>query len=488
VAVIDDLVLGWQAMEEALPEYEKAEAYFKGTIDEAFCSPRIRQMIGSTGERYRFNLVKTAVTVLANRVELTAVTVPDDETASQSIEEVWDANDMDVHYQDLILKAFEYGDAYLMAWPIYDDDPTTVDDDELYAAGVELTVHSPKHCRIIYDPENERRKLFAIKRWKIRVQGETLWRADLYYPDRIEQWVTRSGTKAGAAESWDPFLADSEDPESWLLDNPYNEIPFFHHRNALPYGVPEHKDGYGCQDAVNKMLITQLTTTDSHGWPQRYALTDKGSELDSNSDTPYWPDDADADDTTGVSTRIKSPSSGLYGGPGTMLELHGKKSVGQFEAADPAVFTDPAQLYIRLMAQVTETPLHAFDPSGDTPSGESLKVAEAPLVKKAINRETMLKGPIQETWKFVLRILGLKVPRVDVRFAPAQAATGKSDWEVVQLKQAVGVPKDQTLIEAGYEADVVEGWDLSTPAPPVVTAVPAATVPVQNPQMEAPNA
>ncbi|MCX4232816.1 phage portal protein [Streptomyces ortus] len=484
--MLDDLVSGWQALEEALPEYEKAEAYYKGTVDEVFASPRIRQAIAATGDRYRFNLAKTPVNVLANRVELTAVTVPEDEANSQVISVVWDANNMDVHYPDLILRAFEYGDSYLMAWPIYEDDPDTVEDDELYASGVELTVHSPLHCRVIYDPENERRKLFAIKRWKLRVRGEKAWRVDLYYPDHIEQWISKAGGEVGTAEGWEPFL-DDDDPESWLLDNPYNEIPFFHHRNALPYGVPEHKDGYGCQDAINKMLITQLTTTDSHGWPQRYALTEQGAELDQNNDGPLWSDDADADDTSGTTGRIKAPSSGLSGGPGTMLELEGMKSVGQFAAAQPEVFTDPAQLYIRLMAQVTETPLHAFDPSGDTPSGESLKVAEAPLVKKAINREAMLKGAIQETWKFVLRILGVTVPRIDVRFAPAQAATGKSDWEVVELKQAVGVPKDQTLIEAGYEADVVADWDLSTPTPPVAV-VPAAAVPVENPQMEAPNA
>jgi hypothetical protein len=99
------------------------------------------------------------------------------------------------------------------------------------------------------------------------------------------------------------------------------------------------------------------------------------------------------------------------------------------------------------------------------------------LVKKAINREAMLKSPVQETWKFALRIRGVDVSRIDVRFAPSQAATGKSDWEVVELKQKVGVPKDQTLIEAGYQAELVATWDLKPPAPqpalvPVVPAQP----------------
>ncbi|MCX4504573.1 phage portal protein [Streptomyces anulatus] len=471
--MIDDLVYGWTEMDNALPDYERAEAYYKGDIDEVFASPRIRQLISATGERYRFNLAKTPVNVLVNRVELVAVTAPDEPGANEVIEEIWDANGLEVHYPELIKRTFMYGDAYLMVWPLYDDDPTTTADDELFATGVELTVHSPLHCRVIYDPENERRKLFAIKRWKTRTSLGTVWRVDLYYPDHIEQWAAKPG-ETPASDAWEPYLGNDEDPGSWLLDNPYGEIPFFHHRNALPYGIPEHKDGYGCQDAINKMLITQLTTTDSHGWPQRYALVDKGAELDQNNDTPHWGDDEDANDTTRLD---RSSSSNLYGGPGTVETFDGMKAVGQFSAADPVVFTDPAQLYVRLMAQITETPLHAFDPSGDTPSGESLKVAEAPLVKKAINREAMLKSPVQETWKFALRIRGVDVSRIDVRFAPSQAATGVSDWEVVELKQKVGVPKDQTLIEAGYQAELVATWDLKPPAPqpalvPVVPAQP----------------
>lgn len=462
-------------MEKALPEYEKAEAYFEGCVEEVFPSERIRQLVAGTG-RYRFNLVKTAVTVLAQRVELVAVTAPAEQAATDVISEVWDANDMDVHYPELFLRTFKYGDAYLMVWPIYEDDPTTTDDDELVLAGVELTVQSPEHCRIIYDPENERRKLFGIKRWKLQTSLGEKWRADLYYSDRIERYLSKVGDVTDA-ESWDFYLDDGQEPDMWLLDNPYAEIPFFHHRNALPYGRPEHKDGYGCQDGINKSLISMLTTMDSHGWPQRYALTDKGAELDQANDDPPWPDDAGVDAAALQSpTTSRLAPSKLRGGPGTMLELDGMKAVGQFEAAQPNVFLEPAQNLIRLMAQITETPLHAFDPSGDTPSGESLRVAEAPLVKKAINRERMLNSPIQETWKFVLKVREVPVTKIDVRFAPAQAATGKDDWETIGLKQAAGVPKDKTLIEAGYDAEEVATWDLTTPVQPTLN--PGSIVPV----------
>jgi hypothetical protein len=104
--VIGDLLIGWADLQASLPRYEEAEEYFEGTVDEVFTSERIRQAIAETGERYRFNLVKTPVQVMCDRVELTSVTAPGNDQANRLIEQVWDANDMDVHFPDLLKKTF----------------------------------------------------------------------------------------------------------------------------------------------------------------------------------------------------------------------------------------------------------------------------------------------------------------------------------------------------------------------------------------------
>lgn len=448
--MIEDLLNGWAELEEAASGYEEAEQYYDGRVEEFFSSTRIRQAVAATGARYRFNVAKTPVNVVADRVELSAVTVPDDTTSSALIEQVWDANDMDVHYPDLFKKVFIYGDAYLQAWPILEPDPMM--DGELALAGVELSVHGPKHCRIVYDIENPRRKAFVIKRWPVKSEGHECWRADLYYPDGVERWVSLPGANLADQAGWAPHLDEGESDEDWLIESPWGEIPFFHYRNALPYGVPEHLAGYGCQDAVNKNLINQLCTADTHSLPVRYALTDAGAELD-HAGNDSWPDDTVERGGLDVGSTQMTPTQ-----PGAFLDLVGKKSVGQFDAADPGVFLRPAEFFIRLMAQLTDTPMHYFDPTGDAPSGESLRVAEAPLVKKVQHRQVMLRGSVVETWSFVLRLLGRSVPRVDVRWAPAASATGASDWEVVSAKQSAGVPQAQTLLEAGYEAEQVKTW------------------------------
>lgn len=459
--MIEDVLHGWAELEDAYPAYREAEVYYRGHPEEVFADARVAALVAKSGERYRFNFAKTPVNVLASRVSLAAVTVPGAETTTAELDAVLDANDMDVHFPDAFLKAFEFGDCYLMAWPLDPDEEMdttgSLADMELVAAGVEITVHDPKHTRMIYDEENERRKAYQIRRWCVRgkYEGEKIWRVDLYYADTIERWVSVQGSDLAQASGWTMFLDEDQSPESWEIENEWGEVPWFHLRTEIPYGTPVHEPGYGCQDAINKLLITELTTVDSHGWPQRYGLVDPAAELDSQSDGPDWGDDGDANDTTAIDG---GTSSNVRFGPGTMATLTGMKTVGQFDAADPSVFMDPAEKFVRFMAQICETPFHAFDPSGDVPSGESLRVAEAPLVKRVERFTTMFTSPLVELAQFLLKLIGTKPGKVEIRWDAAQSATGLDDWQIIAAKQAAGVPIDQTLIEAGYDADQVARW------------------------------
>jgi Phage portal protein, SPP1 Gp6-like len=440
--VIEDLLSGWAEMSAALPGYSDAERYYLGEVSEVFASEAVRRAISATSERYRFNLAATPVRAMCDRVELVSVT-GDSDAVTELVADVWDSNEMDVYFPTLLEHVFVYGDAYLQVWPTED-------------GGVDLEIHNPKNCRVIYSREHSRVKEFAIKRWPVPgPDGETVWRVDLWYPDGMERWVSRPGQQPDRKEGWVPFLEGGEKPDSWVVDNQFGVIPFVHYRNGVPYGTPEHAGAYGAQNGITKMLSTLIDTTDSHGAPARYALTEKGAELDNNNNAPDWDDDTYADETVGGTAG--GLSSQLRTGPGTIAMLGGMKSVGQFDSADPSVFIDPTQLFVRLMAQITRTPMHYFDPSGDVPSGESLKTADAPLVKRAKRAITVLTGAVVETWSMALAMLGTS-GRVTAGWAPVESASGMDDWGVVEAKQRAGVPQSQTLIEAGYEADRVASW------------------------------
>lgn len=449
--MIADLIHGWHEMQEALDGYEKAEDYFEGDVDEVFADHRLEAAIAHTGERYKFGLAAIPVESLADRCELQSVTAgtPDTDAVIAAISA---ENQLAIKWPDLILKAFEFGDSYLQVW----DGPADTTDQ---AAWVEVALHGAKHCRVFYDEETERAKVFALKRWRVRADGGRRWRVDLYYPDVVERYIQKPGGDPLHSGTWEQYFDPDQPADEWEIPTPTgDEVPFFHFRTGLPYGKPVHCKVYGCQDAITKMLATQLTTTDSHGWPQRYSLATAGAELDNAGDDADWDDDANAADSGSVQG---GTSSGQRSGPGTIQRFTGTDEVGQFNAADPAVFLDPASMYIRLMAQLSNTPLHYFDPSGGVPSGESLKVAEAPHVKRADRMKAILTATVQEFWAYALRVAGVTVTEpVTVTWVPSQSATGTSDWEAVRARQDAGVPVPVTLKEAGYAANTVDSWYL----------------------------
>lgn len=463
-----DLMAGWAELEKALPDYKEAERYYEGKIPEIFASESIRRELERTGEAYKFNLIKIPVNARSSRCRINALKVPDNEALTDLVTEIMDANDMAVHYPDLIQKTFVYGDSYVMAWPL-DDVPDLMApaDQELVVAGVEITVHDPKNCRVLYDVEHPRRKAYAILRWSVKVTtDQETWRVDLWYPDRVEQWISTTTAYDNEACWWpwddqtDTILSSSVEAS---LPNEYGQIPIFHHRTALPYGIPVHKDGYGAQNALNKMLITLLTTTDSQGFPQRYGLLDKDAVLDSNTDDPQWLDDTLASGYQPGGEELRGGvGSSLRSGPGTMQTMEGMASVGQFPAADPDVFLRPAQTFMMMMAQTTNTPPHYLDLSQSSGrlslSGELLRMAERPMIEDILWLQLLQEGPLKEQWQFILQLAGTRGAKVEVRWDPVESASGLEDWQRISAQQAAGVPVDQTLTEAGYEVEQVQTW------------------------------
>lgn len=450
--MIEDLLEGWEELQEHCDDYCFARDMYKGVVPEVFYSPNIQRMIEKTGKDYRFGLVATPVDELANRVRLLGITGPND-SVNQRISEVWTANDMVVWNKQIIKNTFMYGDSYVSVWRVDPQDPMA--DEAMQTAQVDITFHDPVNTRIIYDEQTQRKKLYAITRWCY----EDGWRVNLVYPDQIERWVTKTECPTQASD-WMPFLDPEESPDNWIqpVDMP-GDLNFFHFRTDIPYGTPEHAPGYGCQNAITKMLVTQVNVADSAGWPERYKLTDPGSELDNAGDAPDWEDDAHAVNVDLLSGVARAgQSSALRGGPGTIQTFTGTRAVGEFAAAQPETFLTPAEFYIKLMATLTKTPLYAFDPSGDMPSGEALKTADAPLERKASDRIDMLRGPFVECWAYVLRLQNLPADGLQAQWKPTEMAIGSEDWAVVTAKQEAGVPQDVTLIEAGYDAQRVGDW------------------------------
>ena len=440
-----DLMYGVEELKEARPGYDQAQTYYDGKVPEVFTSVRIRRALRAHDIDFDLNFAKTPVDAVTDRLEIAAITGQDD-TVTALISKIWQDNQLDLEMPDLFRRAGEYGDAYLFVLPVEDEQGTIV--------RVEMFYNSPQTVRVIYSEDNPRKKAYTIKRW---CEGK-YQRAELLYDDRIERWTTGENSDGSKLADWMHWPADAEDPESWRLDHEWNEQPVFHFRTDRPYGVPEHYGAYGPQNAITKLQQTHMGTVDYQGFPQRYALTEAANTDTSDLEPGDFADDDWPLPEKGVGPSDSGDDSSLKAGPGELMLLRGFKAVGQFDAANPSVFLDPIMFNVRAMAQITTTPLHLFDPSGEQPSGQSVRAQDAPFTRKVGNRQLSYGATLREAFSFALRRLGIEDPVVTVHWKPAETVDDSEGWQTVQAKIAAGVPRRQALIEAGYRAEQVDAW------------------------------
>lgn len=443
------------AMLAAEPEYVTADRYFSGHIEEVFSSRKLRHLIGPTGYRYRVNFARTPVDVLLERTTMNGIEGTD-AGAVNLLTEVWDANELGLEAKDLHRRVYEYGDAYVIAWPT----------DEL-PGGVEAYCHDPHSVRMFYEVQRPRVKSHAVHTWVEKGSpdnglGAGLYqRVNVYFPDYVEQWVTSQRIDVEGRVQTDVRLTErvfvpyqSEDGDG-VVENPVGIIPVFHFRNARPYGRPEHADAYGPQDMINKLNITMMSAVDFAGFPQRYVLTD--SSLDPHPEDSFGlPDDPGIED----SLPGLDADSDLRAGPGETWVLSGAKlSVGQFQVAETKNFLDASSAMIRQMASVCDIPAYYFDSGGQMPSGESFRRAEAPLNKKLDDRLALLGVTWNEFFNYCLAVNGQAPSDAHLVFDPPEVYSDAESWQTANLQQEAGVSRVQTLIERGYSQEQAEQWD-----------------------------
>ncbi|MCW0214380.1 MAG: phage portal protein [Pseudonocardia sp.] len=435
-----DLSTAVASVGEASDSYDRAWNYYSGDIEELFASPVIQRILAGSSSGYRVNLARRPVDAVLDRLKIASVLVPNNDPLTKVLNDlVWAPNRLGRVAKLVHRAALVYGDAYLHVWPGVDE------------GTVRAIFNSPGTTRVFYDPEDPSKKSFAAKVWSVGDRDNQQTRVTLYYADRIERWISKKGTKGDEEKHYVEFVDEDGDP--WPIENPYGEIPVFHFRTDEPYGRPEHADAFGPQNAINKLVATQMASADYQGFPQRYRLRSVAT-----SDLVGYPDDDDD---------VPDEGSALTASPGTVWDLTNTDAVGQFDSANPDSFLKPIEFYIRAMAAATATPLRFFDSEGQVPSGEALRADEAPLAEKIGDRQTWFGDEWVAALMFGMKVVGSPVNTVDIRWRPVQTTDDLEGWKTVEKKLALGVPFDQAMAEAGYLPEQVAGWTAPLQTPPL---------------------
>lgn len=455
---MSDLIDALLALRDSRGAYQEAEDFYEGEVPERFMSETMAKLFGGGQSDYFVNLAQKPVVAVLDRLEIAAFTCPDEGATKVLAEQVWDANELDIEAPEIHERALTYGDAYLFVWeaepPEQDEDGEEPAEDEASPGRrVDVFYNSPLSVRVLYDDEQPRRKRLAIKSWcVVDDDGKERTRVNLYYPDRCEKWISKANSEADRDDDFEPYVDEHTD-ENGEMPNPYGEIPFFHFRTRRPYGRPEHKNAYGPQNGINKLITLLMSTADFDAFPQRYGLVESGAGTDDDTD---WGED----ETTDPEDR----ESALISRPGSLWALRHYKEVGQFQPSNPSNFLEPLSAEVRLMAAATTTPYRWFDPTGGVPSGESIRADDAPLVKKINARQRSFGATWSDAGQFALKILGI-VAVPTVRWAPPQIINDLDGWQAILAKQDAGVTTRQTLLEAGYTEAEVTSWGYTEDEP-----------------------
>lgn len=410
--------------------YDLYGDYYRGKQRLAFASKKFNDAFGSLFQAFADNLCATVVDAVGDRLTLVGFGtegrqqdgVAVDSPAAQAWA-LWKANRMDEQSAIVHTEALACGDAYLIAWTDSDGNPR-------------LYPNPARRVVVVTDDERPELALWAAKVWPL---DDGRVRATLYYPDRIEKYVTRAKSSSALPDKPSIFQEYEVEGESWPLPNPYGRVPVFHfanNRGMHGWGRSELEPVIPLQDGLNKSIADMLVAAEFLALPQRYAI---GLEVET-------------DPTTG---KAKAPFS--PGADRIWAVANDAVKFGQFDPADLDGFLREQDSFRTEIARVSRTPLHYLTPiSGDFPSGESLRTAEAPFLSKVKRRQVSYGNVWEDCFRFLLQMTNGPDVALNALWQDPTPKGEKEQAETVQIKRLLGVSEAQGLSELGYSPEQIQ--------------------------------
>lgn len=421
--------LGWAQHElgnrRQYQRYERYEHYFEGEQPLAFATPKYAAVFGEMFRAFAYNRCSYVVDAHADRLQITGVRSVADAVTEVS-GEIWTANRMDKRAGEVHRQAIMLGDAYLIVWP------ETVD------GSVQLWPQNAEYVRVAYDDERPGLVTLACK--GMETHGG-FHRINLYFPDRIEKYVTTEPVeeRRGVQPRYVPYEVPGE---PWPIPNPWGVVPVFHFANNADTGEmgrSELSDVIPLQDALNKTLTDLILASELGGFPQKVIL---GL-------------DADDEQVREGLRRLEAGMNKIFSIP---FDPDGKApSIAEFSATNLKQISEVVTMFDTLISRVSRVPVHYLQLSGDFPSGRALRTAEGPFVTKIEDRQVAFGNVWEDAMHLALRMSGVSDPgRLTAVWEAATALQDEDKWDLALQKSAAGLPLEQILREmGGYEEEEI---------------------------------
>ena len=386
-------------LDRAQPVVRTRDMYLRGEQPMRFTKDKMAPVFG-----FRSNLAEVAVTAVAERINLESVTasinfptgaVDVSERARALVQD----SDFPMLLQSLITDMLAVGSAYIIVWVDGMGRPV-------------VTGESAEQVAVTRDPITGG-VTGAVKRWQVVDSAGGLKEEHVikYGPTRIVN-LKRDDTRGKLT-----FVSS--------VDNPLGVVP------VVPLiNIKRLNDETGSSvidslapllDALNKIIVDMLITSESVARPKRYAtgvvleddedgfIADEGFTADSESP---------ADDSAGVESPFKD-SDDLW------ISEQAEAKFGQLAGADLGGYKTAVDLIIQQIMAVTSLPGHMVGVTTANPStAEALRASEVALSSNADSRVRVINRPVEWAVRLLVALdYGVSPALVEVNNQWATTAT-----------------------------------------------------------------
>ncbi|MFZ1719974.1 MAG: phage portal protein [Candidatus Moraniibacteriota bacterium] len=410
--------------------YTKFANYYDGDHELQFATEKFKNAFGKLFHEFALNLCPAICDAVRDKLILTGFGV--EEAAGETdipnaAWKIWQDNRMTTRSGQIHREAVVNGDAYAIVW---------VD------AEKRTTIYPNKAatCTVMYDEETPGKILWAAKYWPVTIGKDKRIRLNLYYPDRIERYISEKKVDGELPKESKAYIEYTDDGGKAVIANPYGVVPVFHFGNNSDigsFGRSEISSAVPVQDALNKSVLDMLVTMEFSSYRQRWAT---GIELE-------------IDDATG-----KAMPPYIAGIERLWINENPDVKFGTFDESNIEHFIKVKDGFRVDLAAVSGTPLYYFMQTGaQFPSGESLKKAETRFINKVRDRQESFGQVWEDLMSFALRIDGGKKDiRLFAEWEDPAPMSEKEQLEVLMQKQDLGIPDEQLWSEAGYGEDDIK--------------------------------
>jgi hypothetical protein len=416
----DDITWALNAFTHHRDDYTLYRDYLRGDHRLSFASSEYRKAFAALLKGLHVNICPAVVGALTDRLKVSGFTARDNEAAGQAAWDLWEDSRMAAIHNRIHREAIALGDAYMLVWP-----------DQ--SGRVRFYPHSG--LTMVHDHDAEEPEVItkAAKLWK---DGKR-YRLNLYYPDRIEKYQTARDSTLTTALEAKQFESMDED-----VDNPYGRVPVFHFpfdSDTHAHGNAELRDIVPIQDALNKTMHDMIVAGEFAAFPQRVLIGVEAAVHDDG-----------------------SPASSFQAGLTRVMTLANPEAkASSFPAADLEKYQAVKAGFYQDIAVVKGIPMHYFHMGGDFPSGESLKTAEARLVKRVEDTQVDFGDTWSDLMAFALVVdrRGQDMQLQTVWDDPA-SRNERSEADTALIKKEIGVSEKQLLKELGYTPDEITEMEI----------------------------